>query len=799
MIVPSQYGTSMSLDEQPFTINAVDSYLEDFTTTTVMNGSTTAFGWGSGTVTKDRNFTLSELDFYSTTLPVRGLAVQGRKAYVVQYGYLTSDHTISCFSIEDPSSINFLSERDSLSRTISVAVDGDVVYTGRSQSFNTYNVSNPFDLNGIGKYLDWYITLGNVTDIEPQGQYVYFSNYRSSTMYSFQIMDVADPDDIHLIETDWNNNNTLGLDVSDNFAYIAASTDGFYILDISNKQSPVVVGHIDTPGNATDVLVEGGFAYIADGPGGVHIVDVRNPTNPILLGTCDTPGNARRMKLQGRTLFVADGTGGVQVIDVADKSHPSPVTNIALSYTWDIDLYGGDLVVGTDSGIHTLRLCAGVGITNISEEVYSNTFNQYGASDIKIRGDIAYIAGGADGFYTLNIRDPSNPILLDQINVTNFAGSLEVNEHFAYVIDYNSAFRVFNISNPSNIVETDYSYLTYPTDIAVAGEIAWIADGEYGVYIYNVSNPNVIFILDSFDDSFENVTAISVQGTLLYLAENRNSGSSSCVHVYDIRDIDNPKLLASRLRYDYNYDIEVDGDVMYLAGTSDGNGVWTYNTSNPFLLTLGDNVDRDSHGVSSFGPYLFSADKAAGIALIDAANMDNIVTQSIYPKATAARQVTSHGDFTFIANTTNLIILRHFKSAADTYMTDVSTVQSLEIDSFDSGRIQKATLDFDAYTPVGTSIEFFMSADGGTNWELVTPGISHDFVFSGNELLWKANIIGPEDRSVHLYEVSINFDNSLAPLIDLPWWAYVIAGVGLVALILIVVFIVVIKKKKTRS
>lgn len=68
------------------TPNAIGIYYDDFTTITNMNGvETTAIGWGSGVITKDREFFWNLVDFYPTSAPVIDVDVQGRKIYTALY------------------------------------------------------------------------------------------------------------------------------------------------------------------------------------------------------------------------------------------------------------------------------------------------------------------------------------------------------------------------------------------------------------------------------------------------------------------------------------------------------------------------------------------------------------------------------------------------------------------------------------------------------------------------------------------------------------------------------------------
>ena len=77
---------------------ATDSYTEDFTATTYEHGATTAFGWGSGYLSKERLFSWQQLDFLETKNPVRGLDVQGRKAYAIGFNMSSFLKTVLAFA-----------------------------------------------------------------------------------------------------------------------------------------------------------------------------------------------------------------------------------------------------------------------------------------------------------------------------------------------------------------------------------------------------------------------------------------------------------------------------------------------------------------------------------------------------------------------------------------------------------------------------------------------------------------------------------------------------------------------------
>jgi len=156
--------------------------------------------------------------------------------------------------------------------------------------------------------------------------------------------------------------------------------------------------------------------------------------------------------------------------------------------------------------------------------------------------------------------------------------------------------------------------------------------------------------------------------------------------------------------------------------------------------------------------------------IVNTTNIYDISVISSNQNTTSGMKVSTNGDYTYVANISSLVILRHFKSAGDTYFPGSSFAQSLSVDST-ADIIYSATLDADDYIPSGSGIDYFISADGGANWEAVTPGVEHIFANPGNDLRWRAEITGPEDRSPHLYEISIDYffnEQPTTPLLSDP-------------------------------
>ncbi|HUT82673.1 MAG TPA: hypothetical protein VMZ29_15870 [Candidatus Bathyarchaeia archaeon] len=795
MMIPTTIGTQNANNDLKLSAIESDVFIEDFTTTTYQDGDTTAFGWGTGTVTNARDFSLQILDHYYTESPVVDVEVQGRKAYLALYNTSSTD-AITILNINDPTDMILQGIDGNHFETKAIAVEGDILVAGQhtvvQESLVVSDITDPFNPS-------WQVAYGTdnfVTDIEFYGHLVFYTSYNTIYNRSLRFFDLEDPFTLTGFEKcAWDCNLSLGLDVVGGFAYVAASTEGFYVLNITSKFVPMEVGYVNTPGNATDVIVDGGFAYLADGFGGVHVIDVRDPSNPTILSSIDTPGYARKLVKQGRTLFVADGDGGVQIFDVYDPNHITFVADVtAIPYTYDVALFDENLVVGTQDGVYTISIGY---ITNFANSWYPNPIMFPKVWDVRVINDIAYIAGGTDGVYVVDVSNPQQPILLDNYTtgLSYDIRKIDINGKFLYAVCSNGIL-IFNVAEPMNIKLVNSVSGMGLQDVFINGELLYIAFTT-GFAILNVSNNYFESIITNFIPGIHsNNTAIWVQGTHVYMVEGDSPGTNT-LSCYDISNFNSPVLADSRTRTTPMYDILVDGDVCYL-----GAGGWfaVYDVSDPTNLLYPGYEVTPSWGVWSFGRYVVSAERTNGVVLYDVSDLTNPTMQSQYTYATGAIQITTAGDYTYVANSSSLVILRHFESVADTYHNENNLVQSTPFFTMPNGTIYNATLNFGAKVPDGTNMEFFMTADG-INWEVVTPGVLHTFANPGKTLQWRAMLDGERDRSVHLYFVEITYDFEYKQrLIDFsdPLWIGIFAGGGALILIIIIIAVVVSARRKKK-
>ncbi len=285
------------------------------------------------------------------------------------------------------------------------------------------------------------------------------------------------------------------VDVSGDYAYVAAGSAGLQVVDVTDRAAPRIVGALDTPGNALDVRVVGTRAYVADGSAGLRIIDVSNPAAPASLGALDTSGLAQDVFVVGNRAYVADGAAGLKIIDVSNPQAPA--------------LLGALDTPGTANGVD-------------------------------VAGNVAVLADDAS-LRTIDVTNPASPVALGSV-ATSDSKDLAVEGNTAYVADYGGSFRVVDISTPTAPVlrgSTTQSLGGILTDVAKSREFVFGADVFFvnGVPITNVANPAapVVRARLDFPARDDNGTGIAVDNTYVYLTADRSlteNGSNGDSRLY---------------------------------------------------------------------------------------------------------------------------------------------------------------------------------------------------------------------------------------------------------------------------
>jgi len=526
--------------------------------------------------------------------------------------------------------------------------------------------------------LGTYDTPGVATGVEVRGSVAYVADGASG----LQLINVSNPAAPTLLGTFNTAGSAQSVDVSGKYAYVADRLNGLVILNVSNPASPTLVGTYDTPGDAFNVTVSGTEAFVGDQGSGLQVVNVQNPASPTLIETFDTAGNAGGVAVANRLAFVADGAPGLRVIAARSAL---PVPNEAGSL--DTPDYARRLaVVGTIAYIADDD-ASGLQIYDISDPaapVALGSYNTPGtAFDVAIQGTRAYVADGVAGLIILDVTNPASPVLLGGFDTPGTTQGVAVSGNFAYLADGMSGVVVLNVSNPASpsMVQT-LAVPNISSGIAVSGRNVFVAHGGQGLRTFTINPANGNLQFQGNISPGGNANHVAAIGSTVYVADGE-------LEIIDVTNMVNPFLWAT-------------------------------------VSTPG-----DAQGVSVVGSFVFVADGTAGLRVFDASNPNFPTLVSSYDTPGTALGVAAVGSRAFIADADfGLRVVNVFQNQLN-FAGNIG--QSLALDQT-TDNIMFARLTANA---INTSWQ--LSADGGANWQAVTPG-SPWITLSGSDVRWKATI-----------------------------------------------------------
>lgn len=119
-----------------------------------------------------------------------------------------------------------------------------------------------------------------------------------------------------------------GLDVKENFVFIADDISGFYVAELSSTTYPRMIGYLPIPANDVKISpLNPNLAVLANyssttNPSRIVTVDISDPKNPRQWGYREDSGQPQSVEIIGDRAYIADGLLGVAVYDISAPQDP---------------------------------------------------------------------------------------------------------------------------------------------------------------------------------------------------------------------------------------------------------------------------------------------------------------------------------------------------------------------------------------------------------------------------------------------------------------------------------------------
>jgi hypothetical protein len=490
-----------------------------------------------------------------------GVTLVGDLAYVAAL-----DAGLQIVDVADPLHPRVVGSRDTPGSALHVVVDQNIAYVadlaGGVRIINVVNPALPVEIayveGGAGTQVmdvaayDHYIyavragtssltptilawdvtdpahpqTLGNVSASSTYGtpQRVIVSNGLLHVAFGLEGWAIYRPTPMMASSADqvfrggWLNGSSL--DVSGSRVYINNTLQALSIYDVSVPAAPAHLyeGGLDlgewveprgywapwTGFTFRNLGTQGNYLYMLDSIDEVVAINVSDPTHPTQGGWYlprgdqggELQGFGMEIAFQGQYAYVAYEFGGLLVLNLANPAHPTPTAlldtpgkargvAVAGSYAYVADREGGLRVIDIADPGHP-------------REVGSYSTGAFNAMQVAAWGHYVAVAQQFSiyGLYTsdlliLDVTDPTHPVKVgESIQAPAAVNDLTVDGHYAYIANGDLGLRVIDISDPAHPTDAAlYDTAGVARAVDIQGDTIYVGDGQGGVYILHLGAP----------------------------------------------------------------------------------------------------------------------------------------------------------------------------------------------------------------------------------------------------------------------------------------------------------------------
>jgi hypothetical protein len=446
---------------------------------------------------------------------------------------------------------------------LSVSVAGNIAYVAAGMTLIAYDVTDATLPVECGRYS---LAPGpNPTEIA----YVAVQNdyaYLIDSAFGVRVLEISNPAEMREVGACPHNFSSpafQGIKVVGNTLYYLqlGPPNCLGMLDVSDPTAPLQTGLYLMPEECWPIGFDcsNGCAFIAARFHGLRVVEVSSPGAAEEIG-CYQPSHGPAFGVAASRDFAYVSTQSdsenLVIYDVSDPSRPTEVKSLTFEGRpkW-ISVFGNHLYV---PGV-VANSFPGVSVLDISNpaEPSEAAFwplpqrNSAGVPmSVERYGNYAFVATAYGGVQIYEVSHLDQPITLgswtrfDPVTNQEFGvRNLKVAWPYVFTPDQAYGLYVLDVSDPNNIIEVA-SYQTsgeaWWIDLSPDRNYLYLADFTGGLRIFDVSDPRALVEVGFVKENLEMVNYVLVSGDSIYVVDGQGIG----LRVYDVSNPATPKEVA---------------------------------------------------------------------------------------------------------------------------------------------------------------------------------------------------------------------------------------------------------------
>lgn len=211
-------------------------------------------------------------------------------------------------------------------------------------------------------------------------------------------------------------------------------------------------------------------------------------------------------------------------------------------------------------------------------------------NNVDYQDNYAYVAGGADGLYVVDVSDPSRPVHIATLGLAGVANDIKVRGGLAVIASDTAGVHIVDIGSPGRpVLAGSIDTPGYAVDLAWVDDRLYVADGPAGLQVIDLSDPASPAVVQAVSDG-GNANGVAAAGERLVVIHETDR-----VDIFNISDPIAPLAAGSihlgdtlQLR-----DISMNDDYAYIAVSG---------SAQVLDFTVGDIPDVSTTPIATDGP-----------------------------------------------------------------------------------------------------------------------------------------------------------------------------------------------------
>jgi hypothetical protein len=367
---------------------------------------------------------------------------------------------------------------------------------------------------------------------------------------------------------------------------------------------PGVAIAAECPGSLLGELTEGpvhslalyaGHLYIGSGAT-LLTYSLADPANPVRTSAVPLHGVIEGITATASHLFVASGDAGLEILDLLDPAHPAPLSRLPMpERAASVAVAGNRAYAVILSSLRILDVSSPAAPLELGAWVDENKY----LYDVEVAGShafVTYYGAFTGGLLSIDVSDPSSPVLAGQLNIGSVNGRIAVTGTTAYLAAGSEGLSVVDISNPQSPTSVGTYDPGYVSDVAVTGGRAYVAT-DAGLRILDLTDPAHPVEIGALPGPWHQ--RVAATGGLAAV-ETEQWGETA--ELIDVSNPSTPLSLWSLDAPDAVVDVAIDGSSAFLAAGDEGLRVVDFSSpANPLEI-----------GAVGFSPGSYVTDVVAG-------------------------------------------------------------------------------------------------------------------------------------------------------------------------------------------